>query len=103
MNFLTGLITKFGGTIATVLAGIAGIFGLFYAGKKSGESAANLDNAKQKVKDNEQQALKEIAAVRDSTQQQVDTISKAKDVSTDNSQLSDADVLKRLHDKYSRD
>lgn len=103
MNFIIALFTKFGAKIWAVLAGIAGIAGLYLAGKSSGKKDAAVEAANQRVKDNEQSALKEIAAEKDAAHKRIDAAQSAKQVSSANAKLSDADIAKRLRDEYTRD
>lgn len=87
------ILANFGSWLAAAGGAIVAIFAVFYGGKSSGKSEADLQNSK----DN---AVKDAATQKANSDHIEKVTTNASDVQSDVSGLSDADVNQRLHDKW---
>ena len=95
---LAGL-KRFGGWILAALF----FFAMLRNTRKLGKAEAQADEAERRAGDREALAVRQINESRASHEREVETVKGAADAQANNAVLSDADVTKRLHDKWSRD
>lgn len=93
---MSTLIAEFGGYILTALGLIVSAVVLYFTGKKSGES-------KEKTKQAEQTAVKEVEAARDAAKVQIETSKGAANVRNEVNKLNDGSAADELREQWSRD
>lgn len=96
MTYLLNLLRKFGGYIAAFLATI--IFGYFY-----GRKSKTVEVAEDKQKETENKAIVEIAKSDAINNNRIESIKAVNEIKNENAMRSDADIIERLRDEYSRD
>lgn len=85
------LMENLGGLLSAVIVGITALFGVYKLGKTKGVDEARIADAEQKS----EKAINEIRSV-------TNTVKEVQNVNQTVSGMSDADVDRRLHDKYRR-
>lgn len=90
---IESLLVQFGGWFAGAGALFVALFAVFYGGKNSGKSQADLKNT-------QENAAKDAAVQKANSEQIEKVTTNATNVQSDVSGLNDTDVNQRLHDKW---
>lgn len=88
---------------ALVLAAIATMFSVWYAGKTKGEANANNKAAEQRAIDKTELQVNQIQKAETEAKAEVKAIGNAHNEAIEVSAMSDADVLSELRRDYTRD
>lgn len=87
------LITHFGSYIGGALLAIVAVFGIYFKGKSTGKT-------EEQTKNTIDNAQKEVAATEAATAHETQVVNEVKDAKQQTSDLSDADLRKRMRDNY---
>lgn len=89
--------------IAAALSILAGLLAIIFSAKKQGESKAKVDAEKQRTKDNEAIAVRQVQEAREQTKQQAEVLENAIETQNKINSLNSGDANQRLRDKWTRD
>lgn len=89
--------------IAAALSILAGLLAIVFSAKKQGESEAKVVAEKQRSKDNEAIAVRQVQEAREQTKQQAEVLENAIEKQNEINSLDSGDAASQLRDKWSRD
>lgn len=89
--------------VAAALSILAGLLAIIFSAKKQGESKAKVDAEKQRTKDNEAIAVRQVQEAREQTKQQAEVLENAIETQNKINSLNSGDANQRLRDKWTRD
>jgi len=100
---ITALWARFGKFITGIGAGLLMLASVFYAGRKSGQSKAEIEAANERAKEREAIAVRQVNEAREAAEQQTKAVKNASEVMADNSIHPDSEIVERLRDEWQRD